>query len=49
VGAVPWARIGARLALGARERTLRLLVGSFLLVAAVAYGAGEVVRLAQGT
>jgi uncharacterized protein len=49
VGAVPGARIGARLALGARERTLRLLVGSFLLVAAVAYGAGEVVRLARGT
>ena len=48
VGAVPGARIGARLALGTRERTLRLLVGSFLLVVAVAYGAGEVVRLVQG-
>jgi uncharacterized protein len=48
VGAVPGARIGARLALGTRERTLRLLVGSFLLVVALAYGAGEVVRLVQG-
>jgi uncharacterized protein len=48
VGAVPGARIGARLALGTRERTLRLLVGSFLLVVAIAYGAGEVVRLVQG-
>ena len=48
LGAVPGARIGARLALGTRERTLRLLVGSFLLVVAVAYGAGEVVRLVQG-
>jgi uncharacterized membrane protein YfcA len=48
VGAVPGARIGARLALGTRERTLRLSVGSFLLVVALAYGAGEVVRLVQG-
>ena len=48
IGAVPGARIGARLALGTRERTLRLLVGSFLLVVAIAYGAGEVVRLVQG-
>jgi len=48
LGAVPGARIGARLALGARERTLRLLVGSFLLVVAVVYGAGEVVRLVRG-
>jgi uncharacterized membrane protein YfcA len=49
VGAVPGARIGARLALGTRERTLRLLVGSFLLVVALAYGAGEVVHLVRGT
>ena len=48
LGAVPGARIGARLALGTRERTLRLLVGSFLLVVAVVYGAGEVVRLVRG-
>ena len=49
VGAVPGARIGARLALGTREATLRRLVGSFLLVVAVAYGAGEVVHLIRGT
>jgi len=48
VGAVPGARIGARIALGTRERTLRFLVGSFLLIVALAYGAGEVVRLMQG-
>ena len=48
VGSVPGARIGARIALGTRERTLRLLVGSFLLVVALTYGAGEVVRLKQG-
>jgi len=47
LGAVPGARIGARLALGTRERTLRLLVGSFLLVIAVAYGAGEIVDLVR--
>jgi uncharacterized protein len=46
-GAVPGARIGAQLALGARERSLRLLVGSFLLIVALAYGAGEVVHLAR--
>jgi uncharacterized membrane protein YfcA len=45
VGAVPGASIGARLALGTRERTLRRLVGSFLLAAALAYGAGEAVHL----
>jgi uncharacterized membrane protein YfcA len=41
LGVVPGARIGARLALGAQERTLRLAVGSFLLVIAVGYGARE--------
>jgi uncharacterized membrane protein YfcA len=45
VGAVPGARIGARLALGTRERTLRLLVGSFLLLVAVVYGAGQAASL----
>jgi uncharacterized protein len=37
VGAVPGARLGAALALGARERTLRVVVGSGLLVIAIAY------------
>lgn len=41
VGAVPGARLGAFLALGTKERTLRVLVGSFLLVVAIAYGASE--------
>ena len=45
VGAVPGARIGARVALGAHERTLRLLVGSFLLVVATAYGISEAIAL----
>jgi uncharacterized membrane protein YfcA len=48
LGVIPGARIGASIALGTRERTLRLLVGSFLLVVAVAYGAAEVARLARG-
>jgi uncharacterized membrane protein YfcA len=47
VGAVPGARMGARLALGTRERTLRTLVGTFLLAVAVAYGIREVVSLAR--
>ena len=37
VGAVPGAQLGAALALGARERTLRVVVGSGLLVIAIAY------------
>lgn len=48
VGAVPGALIGARIALGSQERTLRLAVGSFLLVVATAYGASEVVTLLRG-
>lgn len=44
-GAVPGALLGARLALGTRERTLRILVGSFLLVIALAYGARELAAL----
>jgi uncharacterized membrane protein YfcA len=34
---VPGARLGATLALGARERTLRVVVGSGLLMIAIAY------------
>jgi uncharacterized membrane protein YfcA len=48
IGVVPGARIGANIALGTRERTLRLLVGCFLLVVALSYGVAEVVRLLQG-
>jgi uncharacterized membrane protein YfcA len=39
VGAVPGARLGAGIALGTRDRTLRLAVGSFLFAVAVAYAA----------
>lgn len=48
LGVVPGARIGARVALGARERTLRLAVGLFLLVVAVTYGVRELVLLLGG-
>lgn len=48
LGAVPGARIGAKLALGTRERTLRLLVGTFLLVVALAYGLSELANLLRG-
>lgn len=41
-GAVPGARIGANLALGTAERTLRTVVGGFMLIVAGGYG------LAQG-
>lgn len=41
IGALPGAALGARIALGARERTLRFAVGSFLLLIAVVYGATE--------
>ena len=45
LGAVPGARLGAHIALGTKERTLRLLVGSFLLVVALAYGTTEAIEL----
>jgi uncharacterized membrane protein YfcA len=45
IGVIPGARLGAGIALGTRERTLRLLVGTFLLAVAFAYGIAELVRL----
>ena len=45
IGAVPGARLGAHLALGANERTLRIAVGLFLLVVAIAYGVSETAAL----
>jgi len=45
IGAVPGARLGATIALGANERTLRLLVGSFLAFVAVAYGVQQTSEL----
>jgi uncharacterized protein len=47
VGSIPGARIGARFALGAAERTLRVLVGSFLAVVAVGYGIQQLMVLAR--
>jgi uncharacterized protein len=44
-GAVPGARLGASLALGARERTLRIVVGTGLLVIALGYGVDQVIGL----
>jgi uncharacterized protein len=41
VGAVPGARMGATLALGAKERTLRLVVGGGLLAIAVGYAVDQ--------
>jgi uncharacterized membrane protein YfcA len=41
VGVVPGARIGARLTIGASDRTIRLLFGVLIIVLAVVYGASE--------
>ena len=45
LGVVPGARLGARLALGAREHILRITLGGFLLLVAVAYGVSELAEL----
>lgn len=45
VGVIPGAWIGATLALRARDRTLRLAVGTFLLLIAIGYGALELYNL----
>jgi uncharacterized protein len=45
IGAIPGARIGAGIALGARDRTLRLAVGTFLFVVAVGYAALQAAAL----
>jgi uncharacterized membrane protein YfcA len=47
IGSLPGARVGAKIAIGANERTLRLLVGGFLAVVAVAYGVQQFVELAS--
>jgi uncharacterized membrane protein YfcA len=46
-GVVPGAWFGARLALGTRERTLRVAVGTFLVAIAVVYAIEQVVSLAS--
>jgi uncharacterized protein len=45
VGVIPGAWLGSRIALGARERTLRLAVGAFLVAIAVLYGIEQIVSL----
>jgi uncharacterized membrane protein YfcA len=45
IGAVPGARLGATLAIAAHERTLRILVGSFLALVAALYGISELIAL----
>lgn len=47
LGAVPGARLGAKLAIGATERMLRLLVGSFMLLVAVLYGTRQALELLE--
>jgi len=48
VGVVPGARIGARIALGTRERTLRISVAAFLGIVGVAYAVQELATLTRG-
>ena len=48
LGAVPGARIGANLALGTAERTLRLAVGGFMLLVALGYGVTQAAELLRG-
>ena len=48
VGVVPGARIGATLALRAKDRTLRLAVGVFLIAVALLFGVQEISRLVGG-
>lgn len=45
LGAVPGARIGANLALGTAERTLRVTVGGFMLLVALGYGGAQAADL----
>ena len=45
IGAIPGARIGATIALETRERTLRLLVGSFLAIVAIVYATQQIAAL----
>ncbi len=47
IGSLPGARLGATIALGTKERTLRLMVGSFLAVVAVVYGVQQIVAMTR--
>ncbi len=45
IGVIPGARLGAKIALGTSERTLRVVVGVFLLAVALLYGGRELAEL----
>jgi uncharacterized protein len=45
VGVIPGARLGATIALGVREQSLRVAVGLFLVVIALLYGTRELLEL----
>jgi len=47
IGAVPGARVGAKVALAAQERMLRTVVGTGMLVIAVLYAAAQLVQLTR--
>ncbi|MGZ5305136.1 MAG: sulfite exporter TauE/SafE family protein [Actinomycetota bacterium] len=47
LGSLPGARLGATVALGTKERTLRLMVGGFLALVAVVYGVQQVVEMTR--
>src|SRR5436309_1151789 len=47
-GVIPGARVGAKIALGAKEGTLRVAVGAFLLAISVLYGVRELASLVRG-
>ena len=45
LGGVPGARLGAVLALGAKERTLRMIVGGGLLTISIAYAVDQIAAM----
>jgi hypothetical protein len=47
IGSLPGARLGATIALGTKERTLRLMVGSFLALVAVVYGTQQILEMTR--
>lgn len=49
LGAIPGAWLGARITIGAKEHTVRLVVGVLLAAIAVVYGAIELIALVRST
>lgn len=47
IGSLPGARLGATVALGTKERTLRSMVGSFLALVAVVYGFQQILEMTR--